>query len=422
MMPAEMLDLTVGEFSRRIKRLIENNAKLQRIAIRGEVSKWNPQANGNLYFTLKDADNTLSCFAFASSVKRFPDVTDGVAVRAVGSIGVREQRSEYQLLVDELDSTGIGALAAQVEALRVRLEREGAFDPSRRRPIPRFVRRVALVSAAGDARQDFERQVRSRAPNVEVLFLPTRVQGKGADVEIAEALDLASKAAVDAIVLTRGGGSYEDRFAFNLEAVVRAILRSAHPVITAIGHAPDHHLADDVADLAAPTPTAAAERIAGPWELAAEHLARARKLLARGLRDIVVSANQRVDRSRSDLSKAIVGHMATRREHLSNLDRRLNAASPAARVAARRTRLASTSVRLSAWPPRAMDRARHALAIRDERLNALSPEKQLERGYAIVTKDGHAVLDATQVRVGDEIVARVRRGTLRARVEGSSDE
>lgn len=414
---SDILELSVAQFSMRLSQLIAKQPKLQRIAIVGEVSKWSPQQNGNLYFTLKDDSAALSCFAFGSDVAGFPDVHDGVAVRAVGSIGIREQRSEYQLRVVGLELTGIGALAAQVEALREKLRAEGNLDESRRRAIPRFVRTVALVTAPGDAREDFERRMRQYAPRVNVLFVQTHVQGKGAAVEIAQALDDASRMDVDAIVLTRGGGSYEDRFAFNLEPVVRAILRSRHPVITAIGHARDHHLADDVADLVVATPTAAAEQIVSEWVRARERLAALRAKLGRAFRDVLVGRAQRVDTAKNALRHRGEARIFEKSRRLHALQQRLQQNSPTVRLSRDRERLARADARAAAARARyfagATARVESAklLLFRDD------PLRPLQRGYAIVYRGEAAVRDASQLTVGDAIRARVGRGTLDARVE-----
>jgi exodeoxyribonuclease VII large subunit len=436
----DILELSVAEFSRRLARLIERQPALQEIAIRGEVSKWNPQANGNLYFTLKDATAALSCFAFASDVARFPVVSDGVAVRAVGGVSIREQRSEYQLRVMRLELVGVGALAAQIEALRERLRIEGVFEDDRRRDIPPFIRRIALVSAPGEAREDFERRIRARAPHVRVTFFPARVQGIGADVDIARAMDEASKADVDVVVLTRGGGSYEDRFAFNLEPVLRAILRSRHPVITAIGHARDRHLADDVADRSADTPTAAAEGIIAPWERVLDRLRRLKLELTRAFRDnVILRKVQRLDSAGKDVNAESDRRVFAYRNRLNDLSRALENRSPSAQLGERRARLVQITSRLAAWPAPAVRSVRRELDLRIERLdvarerstgaatrtlvrlvaelNAEDPLRPLERGYAILTKAGRNVRDVRQVSPGDAIAAQLAHGTLDARVE-----
>ncbi|HEY5424995.1 MAG TPA: exodeoxyribonuclease VII large subunit, partial [Candidatus Tumulicola sp.] len=240
----EVLQLTVSQFADRLRRWLQRRPELGRIAIVGEVSDWKPQANGNVYFNLKDERALLSCFAFRNEAKSFPKIRDGDAVVATGSVDIWERRSEYQLRVFEVAPFGVGAIAAKVEALRERLQAEGIFDATRKRVFPRFPRRVALVSARGKGTADFQSTLRERAPNVTTIFVETRVQGEGAELDIADALERASREEVDAVVLLRGGGSYEDRYPFNTEVVVRAIVRSRHPVVTAIGHEGDRHLAD----------------------------------------------------------------------------------------------------------------------------------------------------------------------------------
>ncbi|MEO6836269.1 MAG: exodeoxyribonuclease VII large subunit, partial [Candidatus Tumulicola sp.] len=268
----EVLQLTVSQFADRLRVWLGRRLELRRIAIVGEISEWKPQPNGNLYFNLKDDRAILSCFAYGKEAKRFPEVRDGVKVVATGAIDIWERSSKYQLRVLEIVPLGDGAIAAAVEALRKRLQAEGVFNPARKRAFPRFPRRVALVSARAKGAEDFQSTLCERAPNVSTIFIETRVQGEGAELDIADALERASREDVDAVVLLRGGGSPEDRYPFNTEVVVRAIVRSRHPVVTAIGHAGDHHLADDVADAIFKTPTAAAEYIAGSWSEAATRL------------------------------------------------------------------------------------------------------------------------------------------------------
>ncbi|HXF33381.1 MAG TPA: exodeoxyribonuclease VII large subunit, partial [Candidatus Acidoferrales bacterium] len=289
-----ILQLTVSQFSDRLRRLVEQKVPaLRRIAVVGEISDWKPQNNGNVYFNLKDDRAVLRCFAFAGEAKAFPDVSDGIAVVATGPVGIWERRSEYQLRVMELAPFGVGALAAKVEALRKKLQAEGLFDESRKRAFPRFPHRVALVSARGKGAADFETTLHEKAANVVVTFVETRVQGDGAEIDIADAIDRAARERVDAIVVLRGGGSYEDRYPFNTEPVVRAIVRSRHPVVTAIGHTGDRHLADEAADAVFKTPTAAAEYIAGSWSEVTRRLADQRARLTRAISSIISRAAQR---------------------------------------------------------------------------------------------------------------------------------
>jgi exodeoxyribonuclease VII large subunit len=434
-----VLQLTVSQFSDRLRLWFERRSELRRIAIVGEISEWKPQPNGNVYFNLKDDRAVLRCFAFANEARRFPDVRDGSAVVATGSIGVWERRSEYQLRALELAPFGIGAIAAKVEALRKRLQAEGLFDDHRKRVFPRFPRRVALVSARGKGAADFETTLHERAPNVTTVFVETRVQGEGAELDIADALERASRENVDAIVLLRGGGSYEDRYPFNTEVIVRAIARSRHPVVTAIGHTGDRHLADEVADAVFKTPTAAAEYIAGSWSEVTSRLSHQCVRLARAIDSIVVRASQRRDVTEQLLAGAMERRLSLLRRRLLELDGRLERQNPRYRLGERAMRLASIESTLRNWPLRALPQLRRTVDVQRERLtglrerylaqreNALAlassrllssdPQKPLERGYAIVTLNGRALRDARDTIRGDSIEAKLFHGSLQARVE-----
>lgn len=439
----DVLQLTVSQFADRLRLWLERRAELRRIAIVGEISECKPQPNGNLYFNLKDDRAVLRCFAFRNEAKSFPDVRDGDAVVATGSVDIWERRSEYQLRVFEVAPFGVGAIAAKVEALRKRLQIEGIFDQARKRIFPRFPRRVALVSARGKGAADFASTLRERAPNVSAVFVETRVQGEGAELDIADALERASRLDVEAIVLLRGGGSYEDRYPFNTEVVVRAIVRSRHPVVTAIGHTGDRHLADEVADAIFKTPTAAAEYIAGSWSEATSRLTHQRERLARAIDSIVVRASQRRDAGLSELERSVLRTVAGKRALLSDRVARLERLSPQRMVADVRARLARGSGRLDtvaaqllAGKGRASGETRatlervvtalrtnvtHRLERAEADLDRFDPLAPLSRGYAIVTKDGVAVRDAAAIRPGDAIEARLERGMLAARVESVHD-
>jgi exodeoxyribonuclease VII large subunit len=441
---AQVLQLTVSQFADRLRVWVERRPELRTIAIVGEIFEWKAQPNGNLYFSLKDDRAVLRCFAFRNEAKGFPDVRDGVEVVATGSVGIWERRSEYQLRVFELAPLGAGAIAAKVEALRKRLQAEGLFDEARKRAFPRFPRRVALVSARGKGAADFETTLRERAPNVSTVFVETRVQGEGAELDIADALDRASREHVDAVVLLRGGGSYEDRYPFNTEVIVRAIVRSRHPVVTAIGHTGDHHLADDVADVVFKTPTAAAEYIAGSWSEVTNQLWHQSQRLARAIDAVLARASQRRDASLGELERSGLRIIGSKRAWLTDRVARLERLSPQRRLTDYRTRLAQGNGRLDtaaarlisnklrAWGARreVFDRTLTAfqtnaasdLARRQAGLDRCDPLAPLARGYAIVTKNGTAVRDVAALRVGDPIEARLERGMLAARVESIRDD
>ncbi|MBV8066814.1 MAG: exodeoxyribonuclease VII large subunit [Candidatus Eremiobacteraeota bacterium] len=412
-----MLQLTVSQFSERLRRWLERRPELQRIAIIGEISGWKPQPSGNIFFNLKDDRAVLRCFVFWSDAKRLPAVRDGVAVVAIGTIGVWEKTSEYQLRVIEIAPRGIGAIAAKVEALRKRLAAEGLFEPTRKREFARFPRRVALVSARGKGADDFESTLREKSPHVAVAFIETRVQGDGAEIEIAEAIDRASREDVDAIIVLRGGGSYEDRYPFNTEAVVRAIVRSRHPVVTAIGHTGDRHLADEVADAVFKTPTAAAEHIAGSWVEVAARIAHQKQLLRRAIEGVVVGRARDLgayDRALMVAAERLVSRAGLRVLELQN---RLERQNPRHRLSLRDKRLTIARGRLEGLRERFFSTRANSVALAKGRLLSLNPEGPLERGYAIVTLAGRALCDARDVSAGDEIEAQLHRGSIAARVE-----
>ncbi|HVA32517.1 MAG TPA: exodeoxyribonuclease VII large subunit [Candidatus Baltobacteraceae bacterium] len=436
----QVLQLTVSQFSDRLRRLLEFKVPLlRRISIVGEISEWKLQANGNVYFTLKDDRAVLRCFAFSKDAKNFPEVGDGVAVVATGPVGIWERRSEYQLRVLELAPFGIGAMAAKVEALRRRLQAEGLFDERRKRLLPAFPQRVALVSARGKGAEDFHTTLREKAPNVAVEFVETRIQGEGAELDIADAIDRASRQNVEAVVVLRGGGSYEDRYPFNTEVVVRAIVRSSHPVITAIGHTGDRHLADEAADSVFKTPTAAAEYIAGSWSEVTRRIARQRERLERAAASILGRTVQRRDAAEQLLRAAIERRVMQCRQRLLELSGAVERQNPRHHLSTRAARLATQQSSLRNWSLRALPQWKRTVDTRQQRFDALrerllarnaslleltssrlasaDPRKPLERGYAIVTLAGRALSEARNAKAGDEIEARLYRGSLHARVE-----
>ncbi|MBV8531734.1 MAG: exodeoxyribonuclease VII large subunit [Candidatus Eremiobacteraeota bacterium] len=412
-----VLELSVGEFSRRFAVMVARHTALQRIAVIGEITDIKRWPDGNLNLTLKEGEAVLGCFSFANEVRRFPKIREGLTVRAQGSIEIRPNRSTYQLRAITLSLVGEGRLAAQIEELRVRLRAEGAFDASRKRGIPAFPRRIALVTSNDDARADFEGRMRVDAPHVEILFFVSRVQGKGAEIEVAEAMDRASRANADVIVLTRGGGSSDDRLTFNLEPAVRAVLRARHPVVTALGHLKDRHLSDEVADLAVATPTAAAVHLSQEWSRAFERIRVLRAALTRGYRSLLATKAGSSGPLILKLGHAGRSFITRCLERTRTFERRLDQLSPAARVAAWRLGLVRADAALLRSFERISQSCLRRLARAQGALDGEDPTRPLERGYAIVTKDGVAVHDVASLARGDAVTARLRRGTFAARVE-----
>ncbi len=421
-----------------IRRLISQNKTLAGIRVRGEVSGFS-NVNGRLYFDLKENTDVLKCVVWASDAQRLPPFKDGDEIICGGEYGAFAQRSQYQLFVKNVELTGIGALYAQFEALKEKFREEGLFEQERKRALPAFPRRIALVSARGKGAEDFLATIAKRAPFIDVQFVETRVQGDGAQIDIGEAIDKASKLDVDLIVVTRGGGSYEDLFPFNLEPVVRAIVRARHPVLSAIGHTGDVHVSDYVADLVCETPSNAAQYFGEIGDRFLSRVQRAQTQLERSIRTTLGNAGQRMDSASKDLRHAARGYVPSRQSMLHVLERRLNAQTPQQRLAQRFARLTELRSQLAAAAryyaaPRVerLNRLResferlHGSALRshlerlrhlDTRLTGLDPQALLARGYAIVTFEGRAVRDPDAVPVGARIEVEVQRGKLIARVE-----
>jgi exodeoxyribonuclease VII large subunit len=435
---------TVSEFTSGLARWFKNQTAFRGAAISGEISGLKEISGGHVTFALKDRGGVLNCIVWQSRLRAMPPLRNGTAVVAVGNVELRGEYSSYQMVVDGVQLTGIGDLFAKFEALKEQFRVEGLFAPERKRHVPAFVRSVALISAPGSkASEDFLSTIRSKVPFVEVALIPTRVQGEGAQVDIREAFDRADRMDVDVVVLTRGGGSYEDLFTFNEEVVVRAIVRSRHPVITAIGHQEDHHLADDVADAVYGTPSKAAEAIAQAWLDIRERIGRANRDLIRAMETAVGTKSQTIALKGNALEGLARARVAGADRTLVNLERRLNAQNPLQRLAGASERLARQRAKLDLFPSRltrtqagfesratrldpAWLRLRqaliHELRIAENHLDRLDPNEPLARGYAMIFRDGVLVRSAGDVDRGERIVARLGHGTLEARVEATHDE
>lgn len=385
-----------------LRELLDSNAVLQSVWIEGEVSNLRRSPVGHCYFTLKDERAQVRCAWFAGSIPLGAHVPrDGDAVVAHGRVSIYEQRGEYQLYVNVVHPAGTGLLSLRFEELRARLEREGLFDEARKRPLPRFPGRIGLVtSPIGAVFHDVVNVVARRFPGVEIVLAPTPVQGDGAAPLIAFAIEaLNDVAQPDVIVLARGGGSLEDLWPFNEEIVARAIFGSRAPVVSAVGHETDVTIADLVADLRAPTPSAAAELVVPDRR---EWLDRADGLRARLL----------------DLAR---GGIHDRRRALDDLGGRLRRQSPRLQIAERR--LATDLL-----ADRALTRLRHRIALRQVQLDgrraqleALSPLAVLARGYSITRNRATGVLvrRPEDVFPGAPLDVRVAGGAFAATVDRS---
>lgn len=412
--------LTVSQLNAYIKSLVDRDDFLGSVAVRGELSNYKIYPSGHHYFTLKDAESSLKCVMFRSAAGKLrfrPE--SGMGVTAWGRISVYPRDGAYQLYCEALMPEGFGDLQMAYEQLKAKLEKEGLFDRSHKKPIPRYPERIAVItSSAGAAVHDIIRVLRRRWPMGKIMLLPVRVQGVEAPGEIAAALRYASEHKVADVVITgRGGGSIEDLWAFNDERVARAIYDCEIPVISAVGHEPDVTIADFVADLRAATPSNAAE-------LAAPDVTELMQAIDSAMRRLENSMAKRISGSREALEalssrrvlQSATGFIEQRRSQVETLRVRLEAASGFASKS--RSQLDNLASRLDSALDAAMTRKKNEYLRAAAKLDALSPLKVLSRGYAIaMDEDGRAVKDSSGVCAGDKLTVRLASGALGCRVE-----
>ena len=433
---------TVGRLNDEVARLLEDTFPL--IWVEGELTNLARPRSGHLYFTLKDSRAQVRCALFRSSRIRLQfDPRDGMQVIARARVGLYGPRGDFQLVVQELEPAGEGALRLAYDRLRLKLQEEGLFDPGHKRPLPVFPRRLGVVtSPTGAAVRDVIKVLGRRFPALPVVIYPTRVQGEGAGEEIVDAIRSAvRRAECDVLLVVRGGGALEDLWAFNEERVARAIHACPIPIVTGIGHESDVTIADFTADERAPTPSAAAERTSPNRIDLVERLAavagRARRAAA---------ADEERRRASLELQRRRLRHPLLRIENLAQrtdeLGRRAAVAFDRRREETRQ-RMAILAHRLERIRPDPRElrskienlerRGRSAVAERQARasarvrelaraLHAVSPGRTLERGYAIIYRDGGIVRDAGEVAAGDAITARLARGRLGATVTSAQPE
>jgi len=392
--------LTVEKVTKYIRDLLASDRILSDLWIEGEVSSFTTASSGHGYFALQDDGARMDAVIWKTQLRRqsfIPRVGDKII--AHGEITIYEKQGRLQFSVDVLQPAGIGLLQLQLEQLRQKLQAEGLFDPSRKRPIPTFPHRIGVAtSATGAVWHDIQNVIRRRFPLVELVLAPTLVQGDQAPDQIVAALSLLqAEPDLDLIILARGGGSLEDLWSFNDERVARAIFASRLPVISAIGHETDVTIADHVADLRAPTPSAAAELAVPDLGEIAAYVAQVQTHLRRKTRE-------RLD--------------AAQRE-IIQLTTRLHRASPQARVAMQRTTVTTLEQRLRAATTRSIERRSHALDRATAVLTSLNPTAMLNRGYALLTDaaTGKAVSSVTSLDAGDAIRAHLRDGAIDATVD-----
>lgn len=388
---------SVGQVNTYIKNMFAQDFMMNRICIKGEVSNCKYHTSGHIYFTLKDSTGTLNAVMFAGSRRGLSfHMKEGDNVIATGSVEVYERDGKYQLYAREIALEGAGDLYLKFEALKRELEEMGMFAGEYKKPVPRYAKRVGIVTApTGAAVQDIKNIAMRRNPYVQLILYPALVQGDGAAASIVNGIRALDAQKPDVIIVGRGGGSIEDLWAFNEEEVARAIFECETPVISAVGHQTDTTIADFVADLRAPTPSAAAELAVYDYRQ--------------------VENQMRLWRQR--MEHAVLRRMKEARERLSHLKTRLHYVSPERRLRENRKYAADLEEKLGRRMEALLMEKRNRLALLSGKFDAMSPARKLSQGYAFVTdKSGHAIREAKDIKAGETIAVRLWKGSLRAEV------
>ena len=389
--------LSVKDVNKYVKMLMDNDAVLSSVSVRGEISNLKYHSTGHLYFTLKDEDAEISAVMFRSAVSGMQmRARDGMQVIAFGKISIYEKSGKCQIYVSAMIDNGIGALQLEFERLRNKLLEEGLFDADKKRPLPKFPKCIGIItSPTGAAIRDMINVTGRRWPYAKILLYPSLVQGDGAPESLCTGLEyLNATDACDVIIIGRGGGSIEDLWAFNDERVVRAVAASKIPTISAVGHETDFTLCDFAADMRAPTPSAAAE------------------LAVPDKDEIRLRFDELIGRSESLTHKILNFN----RNKFLNVFKRLELASPEGRLKLERSELLIKSERLERVMSELIKEKREKLSVSAAKLNAINPLAVLSRGYAYTQKDGEVVSSVDGLAVGDNITVRFADGRAEAKV------
>ncbi len=434
--------LTVSELTRQVKNLIESG--VGRVWVSGEISNWRVSPAGHVYFTLKDASSQLAAVMFKGKMSRLKfEPENGLEVILNGQVTVYEQRGNYQIICDDMQPKGVGALQLAFDTLKAKLDAEGLFDAAHKQSLPMLPKRIGIVtSPTGAAIQDMLNVLARRYAGVHVLLYPARVQGDEAAREIVAGIEALDEYGVDVIVIGRGGGSLEDLWPFNEEIVVRAVHACETPLVSAVGHEIDFSLSDFAADLRAPTPSAAAELVVQEHEALVDSVQQLSSRLARvmgGLleyyggrvaraqssfvfrrpEELLREQRQRVDEARMHLDRALQDRLVDARHRLNSATRTLSLLSPDQQLARAHEGLARLQQRLNAAARVTLDAKRAAFQPVVAQLDALSPLAILGRGYALVRHeaDGSLVRRAGDLKVKDRVTLTLGSGSALAVIE-----
>lgn len=389
---------SVGQINTYIRNMFTQDFVLNRVSVRGEISNLKYHTSGHIYFTLKDASAAIACVMFAGARGGLAfRMSNGQQVVVDGAVNVYERDGKYQLYATKIRQDGAGELYEKFLELKEELEEMGMFAPEYKQPIPKFVRRLGVVTApTGAAIRDIINIATRRNPGIRIILYPAKVQGEGAAESVAAGLAALDALGVDVIIVGRGGGSIEDLWAFNDETVARAIFSCHTPVISAVGHETDTTIADFVADLRAPTPSAAAELAVAD----------------------VTAWLQALDEDALQLQRIMQRMIKDARSRLRECELRMRYAKPQQRLMQQKQRLDEYEERLRRAMQSLLEQTRHQLALSEERLRRLSPYEKLESGYGcILTEDGRRIRSVSQVAPGEVVQIYLADGRMTARIQ-----
>ena len=433
---------SVTALNRAIKNMFDSKPELNRVYIKGEISNFKHHTRGHLYFTLKDENSRISAVMFASSAAKMHfEPEDGMKVLVSGRVTVYEATGGYQIYVDTMDLDGIGNLYLEYEKLKKKLEAEGLFSIEHKKPIPKFPKRIGIITApTGAAIRDILSTIKRRYPICETILFPALVQGVGAKESIVEQLNRAQDFALDVIICGRGGGSIEDLWAFNEEVVARAIYDSKIPVISAVGHEIDFTIADFVADLRAPTPTGAAEmavpNLVDLQTLINQYIIR----LNENIKNIINFNKKRVDNLKNSyvlknplalyeakeqkldsyidrLNKIILSILNDYKVRLNNIKNNYVLKNPLATYELKKEKLNNYITILKKNILNTIESNKHRYEIIINKLELLNPLNILSKGYSLVTIDGVTIKDSSKLNVNDTINIKMHKGNVKAVVK-----
>lgn len=389
---------SVGQINTYIRNMFTQDFVLNRVSVRGEISNLKYHTSGHIYFTLKDASAAIACVMFAGARGGLAfRMSNGQQVIVDGAVNVYERDGKYQLYATKIRQDGAGELYEKFLELKEELEEMGMFAPEYKQPIPKFVRRLGVVTApTGAAIRDIINIATRRNPGIRIILYPAKVQGEGAAESVAAGLAALDALGVDVIIVGRGGGSIEDLWAFNEETVARAIFSCHTPVISAVGHETDTTIADFVADLRAPTPSAAAELAVAD----------------------VTAWLQALDEDALQLQRIMQRMIKDARSRLRECELRMRYEKPQQRLMQQKQRLDEYEERLRRAMQSLLEQTRHQLALIEERLRRLSPYEKLESGYGcILTEDGRRIRSVSQVAPGEVVQIYLADGRMTARIQ-----